>query len=853
MLYNVEALQKMLVPQLREVAEKQGIANFKSLKKQELIDSILQKKNSTVSSTNPQEHSEKSTARRGRPSQKKQEDIENSNINNYENNASANEEHTPLEKKQRGRRKNNTESNSSIENNQNTISPSSKNQEVEQSSIEKEARIANNEQEKKDFVIPVSSTPQHTQNQRLHTPRQHNPQDSQGQQAPRIHNNRQQPSNFNNNVQGFNNNQRNNLNHNNRQQRNNNPMPNNGRQQGFNNPNYPLHHNPQQNKYYNNRQQPNNYNNNNRGNNNINYPNQAGFHTPNNQPQRFERKDNNMPNNYNNAQRFPNKPNVVVNPKHTKNQPYPPVDMHGNPLPLHYNNPQHNERNNPNYERPIPQEHRLHTPAQNDRRNQQQPLHTRPQQTPLHQNQPIAPEPKPMATIEPIMEQAAPLSDQPLADQPLVDIEANATIAPSQESTPNIVNIPAEEIGTATPDNTPIIEKVTPTPIIEAPKKEVIEKFSLDLDGIIKGHGVLEIMNEGHGFLRSADYNYNTSPDDIYVSSIQIKLYGLRTGDTVIGKIRPPKNNEKYYALMQPESINGWSPEDISDRVSFDNLTPLFPTEKFNLSDPNNPKQYSTRIIDLFTPIGKGQRGLIVAQPKSGKTMLLKDIANAIAQNHPEAYLIILLIDERPEEVTDMARSVRGEVIASTFDSPPDNHVRLANIALQKAKRLVECGHDVVILLDSLTRLARAHNTVAPTSGKILSGGVEANALLKPKQFFGAARNIENGGSLTILATALIDTGSRMDDVIFEEFKGTGNMELQLDRKVANRRIFPAVDLNKSSTRRDDLLLSPDVLNRMWVLRKYLADMNTDEAMDNLLKKMQGTKSNEEFLNSMNG
>lgn len=390
----------------------------------------------------------------------------------------------------------------------------------------------------------------------------------------------------------------------------------------------------------------------------------------------------------------------------------------------------------------------------------------------------------------------------------------------------------------------------------EKPERRAVivkPKFNIELDGLIQGDGVLELMADGHGFLRSADYNYQSSPDDIYVSPLQIKLFGLKTGDTVTGTIRPPKTNEKYYALMSPTAINGWSPENIRDRVSFENLTPLFPTEKFNVADPRNHRQYSTRIIDLFTPIGKGQRGLIVAQPKTGKTMLLKDIANAIAKNHPESYLIVLLIDERPEEVTDMQRNVRGEVIASTFDAPPENHVRLANIVLQKAKRLVECGHDVVILLDSITRLARAHNTVAPTSGKILSGGVEANALLKPKQFFGTARNIENGGSLTILATALIDTGSRMDEVIFEEFKGTGNMELQLDRKLANRRIFPAIDLAKSSTRRDDLLLSPEVLNRMWILRRYLGDMTTEEAMDFLLKRMEGTRSNEEFLQSMNG
>ncbi len=391
----------------------------------------------------------------------------------------------------------------------------------------------------------------------------------------------------------------------------------------------------------------------------------------------------------------------------------------------------------------------------------------------------------------------------------------------------------------------------TPPPVVQqTPPKP---KFSFDLDTVVQGDGVLDITPEGHGYLRSADYSYAASPDDVYVSALQIKLFSLKAGDTVVGTIRPPKSTEKHYILVQPQTINGWHPDDIRDRISFDNLNPIFPTEKFTLTDPRNHRHVSTRIIDLFTPIGKGQRGLIVAQPKTGKTTLLKDVANAIAKNHPEAYLIVLLIDERPEEVTDMERSVRGEVIASTFDSPPENHVRLANIVLQKAKRLVECGHDVVILLDSITRLARAHNTVAPQSGKILSGGVEANALLKPKQFFGAARNIEHGGSLTILATALIDTGSRMDEVIFEEFKGTGNMELQLDRRLANRRTYPAIDLTKSSTRRDDLLLSNDIINRMWILRKYLSDMSTEEAMDFLLKRMEHTRSNEEFMLSMNG
>ena len=377
------------------------------------------------------------------------------------------------------------------------------------------------------------------------------------------------------------------------------------------------------------------------------------------------------------------------------------------------------------------------------------------------------------------------------------------------------------------------------------------DAFNIEFDGVIQAEGVLEMMPDGYGFLRSSDYNYLSSPDDVYVSPSQIKLFGLKTGDTVHGSVRPPKEGEKYFALLKVETINSKGPEEVRDRVPFDYLTPLFPFEKLNLF--TTPSDYSTRIIDLFTPIGKGQRGLIVAQPKTGKTMLLKAVANAIAANHPECYLMIVLVDERPEEVTDMERSVRAEVIASTFDEPAEKHVKVSTIALQKAKRLVECGHDVIILLDSITRLARAHNTVAPASGKVLSGGVEANAMQKPKQFFGAARKIENGGSLTILATALIDTGSKMDEVIFEEFKGTGNMELQLERRLANRRIYPAIDLVASSTRRDDLLLEREVLQRMNLLRVYLNDMNAEEAMNELLKRMRGTKSNEEFLASMNG
>lgn len=380
----------------------------------------------------------------------------------------------------------------------------------------------------------------------------------------------------------------------------------------------------------------------------------------------------------------------------------------------------------------------------------------------------------------------------------------------------------------------------------EKEKQEYVE-----LDGIVTCEGVLETMMDGYGFLRSSDYNYMSSPDDVYVSPSQIKLFGLKTGDTVKGTIRPPKEGEKYFALIKVESINGRVPAEVRDRIAFEHLTPLFPDERLKLGD--NTNTYSTRIIDLLAPIGKGQRGLIVAQPKTGKTILLKEVANAIAKNHPEVYLLVLLIDERPEEVTDMQRSVRAEVVASTFDEPAEKHVKLANMVLEKAKRMVECGHDVVILLDSITRMARAFNTVAPSSGKVLSGGVEANALHKPKRFFGAARKIENGGSLTIIATALIDTGSKMDEVIFEEFKGTGNMELQLDRKLANKRIYPAIDIVSSSTRRDDLLLDKTTIQRLWVLRNHIADMNAEEAMNVVLNHMKATKNNEEFLATMNG
>ena len=427
---------------------------------------------------------------------------------------------------------------------------------------------------------------------------------------------------------------------------------------------------------------------------------------------------------------------------------------------------------------------------------------------------------------------------QPSAEAAAVPAEQSQENAPvPQEETAQV----AETIETGTAEHT------------EAPEQHNHKKQpKIEFEGIVKASGVLEIMPDGYGFLRSSDYNYLNSPDDIYVSQSQIKLFGLKTGDTLFGEIRPPREGDKYFPLVKVDQINGRSPEFIRDRVPFDFLTPLFPNEKFELL-ANGHNNLSCRIVDMFTPIGKGQRGLIVAQPKTGKTMLLKEIANAIADNHPEVYMIVLLIDERPEEVTDMARSVKAEVIASTFDEPAERHVKVANIVLEKAKRLVECGHDVVILLDSITRLARAFNTVQPASGKVLSGGVDANALHKPKRFFGAARNVENGGSLTILATALTETGSKMDEVIFEEFKGTGNMELQLDRKLANKRIFPAVDVTLSSTRRDDLLYKPEDTNRIWILRNHLADMTSIEAMEFMKERLQGTASNEEFFKSMNG
>jgi len=470
-------------------------------------------------------------------------------------------------------------------------------------------------------------------------------------------------------------------------------------------------------------------------------------------------------------------------------------------------------------------------------------------------------DPEPIAKIRKKKEEA-------VIPVPVVQIKKPIKKAEKEIITPVIPNgftIPGEEDFVAGPEievgeqqaeessqeaeNT--LTEEPPAPQKQYPVNRREQTFNIEFDGVILGEGVLEMMPDGYGFLRSSDYNYLSSPDDIYVSPSQIKLFGLKTGDTVYGAVRPPKEGEKYFALLKVDTINAKRPDEVRDRVPFDYLTPLFPFEKLNLCTSSS--NYSTRIMDLFTPIGKGQRGLIVAQPKTGKTMLLKELANAIAENHPECYLMIVLVDERPEEVTDMERSVKAEVIASTFDEPAEKHVKVSTIALQKAKRLVECGHDVVILLDSITRLARAHNTVAPSSGKVLSGGVEANAMQKPKQFFGAARKIENGGSLTIIATALVDTGSKMDEVIFEEFKGTGNMELALDRKLANRRVFPAIDIVGSSTRRDELLLDKDTAKRMWVLRKHMADMNTEEAMNMLLQNMRGTKDNNEFLISMNG
>ncbi|MDR0422372.1 MAG: transcription termination factor Rho [Proteiniphilum sp.] len=466
-------------------------------------------------------------------------------------------------------------------------------------------------------------------------------------------------------------------------------------------------------------------------------------------------------------------------------------------------------------------------------------------------------------------------SSKPRNEEKSVPVPVTLPPVVAEEVPEDGAAVPAKEVPVAAGSKLSMMDLISPSPLprqqsaqqnkqpqtpqilsqVQAQAPPVLQQKektpAYDFDGILNATGVLEIMSDGYGFLRSSDYNYMSSPDDIYVSQSQIRLFGLKTGDVVDGAIRPPKEGEKFFPLIKVDSINGRNPDDVRDRVPFDHLKPLFPNEKFKLTNGHNDN-LSCRVVDLFSPIGKGQRGLIVAQPKTGKTMLLKDIANAIAYNHPEVYMIILLIDERPEEVTDMERSVNAEVIASTFDEPADRHVKIAEIVLNKARRLVECGHDVVILLDSITRLARAYNTVQPASGKVLSGGVDANALHKPKRFFGAARNIENGGSLTIIATALTETGSKMDDVIFEEFKGTGNMELQLDRKLSNKRIFPSVDIIASSTRRDDLLLSEETLNRMWILRNFLSDMNSLEAMEFLLKRLRRTSSNEEFLISMN-
>lgn len=467
---------------------------------------------------------------------------------------------------------------------------------------------------------------------------------------------------------------------------------------------------------------------------------------------------------------------------------------------------------------------------------------------------PVSAEPETPATA---VEQPAKKADAPATDSAVAEQQQPATQSIPVQPTATLQSFfPRSERQRFVPRNqrnNNQIDNNISRPAAEtqaAPEPKPVEK-SYDFEGILTGVGVLEIMPDGYGFLRSSDYNYLTSPDDVYVSQSQIKLFGLKTGDVVEGPIRPPKEGEKYFPLVKVEKINGRSPEYVRDRVPFDHLTPLFPDEKFDLTS-GKFCNLSTRVVDMFSPIGKGQRGLIVAPPKTGKTVLLKDIANAISDNHPEVFMIILLIDERPEEVTDMARSVKAEVISSTFDEPAERHVKVASIVLEKAKRMVECGHDVVILLDSITRLARAYNTVSPASGKVLSGGVDANALHKPKRFFGAARNIENGGSLTIIATALTETGSKMDEVIFEEFKGTGNMELQLDRKLSNKRIFPAVDITASSTRRDDLLLEKDTLNRMWILRRYLSDMNSIEAMEFMKDRMERTSSNEELLLSMN-
>ncbi|MBQ6573558.1 MAG: transcription termination factor Rho [Bacteroidales bacterium] len=534
-------------------------------------------------------------------------------------------------------------------------------------------------------------------------------------------------------------------------------------------------------------------------------------------------------------------------------------------------------------EAPAPAETPAETPAEKakpEQAAQQKGKGKRPRQRVEHTNAPVEKAPAQPAAEQTAAKQPAP--EQPAQEKPVQEkpaeakTEENANAAPekgakmrgrkkgnhktanepvaaAEEATPaETAEMPVQETKPETEAHTPEQENKENAENHDNSHNKKPQQPKIEFEGIVEASGVLEIMPDGYGFLRSSDYNYLNSPDDIYVSQSQIKLFGLKTGDTLFGEIRPPREGDKYFPLVKVNQINGRSPEYIRDRVPFDFLTPLFPDEKFELL-ANGHNNLSCRIVDMFTPIGKGQRGLIVAQPKTGKTMLLKEIANAIADNHPEVYMIVLLIDERPEEVTDMARSVKAEVIASTFDEPAERHVKVANIVLEKAKRLVECGHDVVILLDSITRLARAFNTVQPASGKVLSGGVDANALHKPKRFFGAARNVENGGSLTILATALTETGSKMDEVIFEEFKGTGNMELQLDRKLANKRIFPAVDVTLSSTRRDDLLYKPEDTNRIWILRNHLADMTSIEAMEFMKERLQGTASNEEFFKSMNG
>ena len=500
---------------------------------------------------------------------------------------------------------------------------------------------------------------------------------------------------------------------------------------------------------------------------------------------------------------------------------------------------------------PVNEEKKIGDWRQDQKPREKFERYQRPERPKENVQEKIVPEPIP----EPLIDNSIPLTN---GDTPIQVTNGDAPAQLTNGDTP----IPLTNGETPVEDIKPPADLYFGDVNVDAPVKEIVpepvqpreerKEKSYEFEGIIFNTGVLEIMPDGYGFLRSADYNYLNSPDDIYVSQSQIKLFGLKTGDTIKGTIRPPKEGEKYFPLIKVDEINGRSPDFIRDRVPFDFLTPLFPNEKFTLCQPGEGT-LSVRVIDMFTPIGKGQRGLIVAQPKTGKTILLQEIANAIALHHPEVYLMILLIDERPEEVTEMARSVKAEVIASTFDEPAERHCRVANIVLEKAKRLVECGHDVVILLDSITRLARAFNTTAPASGKVLSGGVDSNALHKPKRFFGAARNIENGGSLTIIATALTETGSKMDDVIFEEFKGTGNMELQLDRKLSNRRIYPSIDIPASSTRREDLLLNKTMLQKIWVLRNYLADMNALEAMEFLRDRLLQAKSNEEFLVSMNG